>query len=205
MSANAPALNSKPLPLSRKDEKLTARKPTTKAKPKTPRKSRAKPGAKIGRPSMYSESLVARICSELACGKSLRTVCKGEGMPSTDTIFQWIHRRPDFAERYARAKQESADALVEEMVDIADDGTNDFVDDGEGGIKFNSEHVQRSRLRIETRKWISAKLKPKKYGERLDMNHGIQPEDPLAKLISSIQGNSFEPVQKGDGEDDDDA
>lgn len=183
---------------------MSQRKTTATKTPPKPRKSRAMPGAKVGRPSKYTPELAATICAELACGKSLRTVCKAEGMPGLETVFTWLRQKPDFAEHYARAKQESADALVEEMLDIADDGTNDVIDDGEGGIKFNGEHVQRSKLRVDTRKWIAAKLRPKKYGERLDMNHGIQPEDALAALIKSIQGASFEPIQKVDGEGSDD-
>jgi hypothetical protein len=145
---------------------------------------------KIGRPTIYSERLAARICAELAMGRSLRTVCKANDMPGLETVFRWLREKPDFREQYAQAKSESADALVEEMIDIADDGTNDFIEI-EDGVKFNSEHVQRSRFRVDTRKWIASKLKPKRYGERLDMNHGVQPDNPLAALIQSIQNNSM--------------
>lgn len=151
---------------------------------------------KIGRPTIYSERLAARICAELAMGRSLRFVCRSDDMPGLETVFRWLREKPDFREQYAQAKSESADALVEEMIDIADDGTNDFIET-EDGVRFNSEHVQRSRLRVDTRKWIASKLKPKKYGERLDMNHGVQPDNPLAALIQQIQNNSM-PIRGGD-------
>ncbi len=161
---------------------------------------------KVGRPTIYTERLAARICAELACGKSLRSVCRADDMPGLETVFSWLRSKPDFREQYAQAKSESADALVEEMIDIADDGTNDFIET-EDGVKFNSEHVQRSRLRVDTRKWIASKLKPKKYGERLDMNHGVQPDNPLAQLIKAVQGNSLGPVREvawgGDEREDD--
>jgi hypothetical protein len=168
-------------------------------------KSVPSPG-KIGRPTIYSEKLVARICAELACGKSLRTVCKADDMPSVEAVFSWIHSKPEFAERYARAKAESADAIIEEVIDIADDGTNDWMEqfDKDGvsiGWKLNGEHVQRSRLRVDTRKWIAAKMRPKKFGEKVDVEHGAT--DALSALIQSVQGNSFNPVAINRDEDED--
>jgi hypothetical protein len=157
---------------------------------------------KTGRPSIYSEELAARICAELAMGRSLRSVCRADDMPGLETVFNWLRTKPDFSDQYAQAKQESADALVEEMLDIADDGSNDYIEDGEGNLKFNSENVQRSRLRVDTRKWIAAKLKPKKFGERVDMNHGVQPENPLAALIRSVQGSCL-PVRQLSSQDSD--
>ena len=73
------------------------------------------------------------------------------------------------------AKEESADALVEDILDIADDGSNDWMavhgKDGSEAWKLNGEHVQRSRLRVDTRKWIASKLKPKKYGEKIEVDN----------------------------------
>lgn len=95
-------------------------------------------------------------------------------MPSVATIFNWFRTQEGFLNQYKAAKEEQADAMAEEMLDIADDGTNDWMEvrDSEGatiGYKVNGEHVQRSRLRIDTRKWLASKLKPKKYSEKLDM------------------------------------
>lgn len=127
-----------------------------------------------GRPSKYTKDLSAKICAELAQGKSMRTVCKMDGMPHMVTVFRWLADNEEFRKQYEKAKSESADALVEELIDIADDGTNDWMEkydkDGKfAGWTLNGEHVQRSRLRVDTRKWIAAKLKPKKYGERVDV------------------------------------
>jgi hypothetical protein len=111
----------------------------------------------------YTPELADRMCELLAEGVSLRTVCKGEGMPSKATVFRWLRVYPEFLENYSRAKQESADALVEEILDIADDGTNDWMErqNAEGkvvGYQPNTEHIQRSRVRIDTRKWIASKM-----------------------------------------------
>lgn len=118
----------------------------------------------MGRPQLYSEDMAARVCAELADGKSLRTISATEDMPSLTTIFKWIHEREDFAIRYARAKGEASDAMVEDMQAIADDETLD--------------HNSR-RIRVDTRKWIASKLKPKKYGDRVALT-GDEAGVPIA-------------------------
>jgi hypothetical protein len=94
-------------------------------------------------------------------------------MPSASTVFLWLRTKPEFSQQYAKAKEESADALIEEINDIADDGSNDWMErkNAEGEISGwvqNGEAIGRSRLRVDTRKWIASKLKPKKYGEKLE-------------------------------------
>jgi hypothetical protein len=142
-----------------------------------------------GRPSSYTKELADRICARLAAGESMRTVCKDEDLPSAQTLFSWMRVYPEFLEQYARAKEESADALVEETLDIADNGTNDWMEknNAEGdciGYTLNGEHVQRSRLRVETRKWMASKLKPKKYGEKVQTEHALA--DSLTALLTQI-------------------
>lgn len=118
-----------------------------------------------GRPSEFTQEIAERICAELALGKSLRTVCKGEDMPAIATIFNWFRTQEGFVEQYARAKEESSDALVEEMLDIADDAPLKVT----GMDKSDSARVHAEAMRVDTRKWIASKLKPKKYGDRLDL------------------------------------
>lgn len=125
-----------------------------------------------GRPCEFTQETADIICARLANGESLRSVCRDEQMPDCATVFAWMRRFPDFLKQYARAKEESADALVEEIMDIADDGTNDWMEqkDKEGAItswRENGEAIQRSKLRVDTRKWIASKLKAKKYGDKL--------------------------------------
>lgn len=108
-----------------------------------------------GRPSEFSDDVAAAICGQLALGKSLRTVCKAPEMPSLMTVYNWLGKYPSFVEQYARAKEDSADALAEDILDIADDADED---------------VQRSKLKVDTRKWLASKLKAKKYGDKADVN-----------------------------------
>lgn len=78
-----------------------------------------------------------------------------------------------FLEQYETARAIQADLMAEELIEIADDGTNDYMEkllqSGETIEVVNTEHIQRSRLRVDTRKWVASKLKPKKYGEKLDL------------------------------------
>lgn len=107
----------------------------------------------MGRPSGYSQELADRICSELSGGRSLRSVCEDEGMPDRVTVFRWLREHESFCSQYARAKEEAADALADEMLDIAD----------------STDDPQSRRVRVDTRKWIASKLKPKRYGDRMQL------------------------------------
>jgi len=103
-------------------------------------------------------------------------------MPDKATIFRWLRTIPEFRDQYARAKEESADALTDEMLEIADDASNDWMErhqKGNTGWEVNGEHIQRSRVRIDTRKWLASKLKPKKYGDKLALG-GAEDLPPVA-------------------------
>lgn len=120
--------------------------------------------------STYNQAVATEICERIAHGQSLRKICADEHMPAVRTIFNWFHMFPEFLQQYTRAKQEQAEAFAEEILDIADESSNDFIEDAATGLKkLNSEHVQRARLRIDTRKWLMSKMMPKKYGDKLDV------------------------------------
>ena len=128
---------------------------------------------KGGRPSSYSQELADSICEQLADGMSLRDICKADDMPSKGTVFRWLAQNQAFQDQYAHARDAQADVLADEILSIADDGTNDWQEkygkDGEQtGWQVNGEAVQRSRLRVDSRKWIASKLKPKKYGDKIE-------------------------------------
>lgn len=152
--------------------------------------------ADMGRPTLYTQDLADLICERLAMGESMRSVCRDDAMPAMSTVFKWLREKEDFSQQYARAKEESADALFEELLDIADNGTNDWMErnNAEGdniGWQLNGEHVQRSRIRLDTRKWALSKLKPKKYGDKIAL--GSDPDNPLTLLIKEISGNTLRP------------
>lgn len=132
----------------------------------------------MGRPSEYSDEVADRICERLVEGHSLRKIALDDDMPSASTVFKWLSQQPKFAEQYARAREAQADTLADEIVDIADDGSNDFMGEDE---KYNGDAVARSKLRVEARKWVAAKLKPKKYGDRSVQEHSFS--DDMAEWL----------------------
>ncbi len=129
-------------------------------------------GKQNGRPTTFTQDQADHICAELAVGKSLREICRETEGLVLSTVMRWLSANPSFQEQYARAKSAGVDALAEEILDIADDGTNDWMErhdkDGENiGWQFNGEAARRSQLRIDARKWLLSKLAPKKYGEKV--------------------------------------
>ncbi|MBW9076937.1 terminase small subunit protein [Rhizobium pusense] len=133
----------------------------------------------MSKATKYSEEIANIICGRLAEGESLRSICGDESTPCLRTVFDWLadDRYEAFRIKYARAREAQADALFDEMIDIADDGRNDWMEkknaDGENiGWTENGEALRRSDLRIKTRQWMASKLQPKKYGEKLALTDG---------------------------------
>lgn len=134
-----------------------------------------------GRPTDYSIELTASICVRLAEGESLRSICRDDDMPSLATIFVWLGKHPEFVDQYARAREEQAETLASEIIDIADEECTmvksskhpSAAKDGEDELEvvFDSTAVARNRLRVDARKWVAAKLKPKVYGDKIQQEH----------------------------------
>ncbi len=143
---------------------MTAAKRTPKKRRPPTKKSR-----KNGRPTLYSDKLVAKICRRLAEGETLRAVCRDPVMPDKATILRWLgdEAKAAFRDQYAHARDMQADALFDEALEIADDASGDWTEDKDGKKSLDHEHVQRSRLRVDTRKWAAGKLAPKRYGDKL--------------------------------------
>lgn len=130
--------------------------------------------AAAGRPSIFEQSLADTICARLGDGQSLREICRDASMPDKSTVFRWLAQHEPFRQQYAVAREAQADHLLEEMLDIADDATNDWMtrQQGEGEIRVpDPEVVSRSKLRIATRQWMMAKMSPKKYGDKITQEH----------------------------------
>tara|TARA_R110000772_G_scaffold266658_1_gene389376 strand:- start:656 stop:1141 length:486 start_codon:yes stop_codon:yes gene_type:complete len=160
--------------------------------------------AKVGRPSDYTPELADSICERLAAGESMRSVSRDDKMPAMSTLFKWIRELPEFTEQYAIAKTESADALVEDMLDIADNQVDQplLVDgiplevDGKVVKVKDAVSVNHARLRVDTRKWAASKLKPKKYGDKIAI--GGDAENPFQLMIKEISGFTLEPSKDED-------
>ena len=109
---------------------------------------------KVGRPSAYGEKWAEAICKHIACGRSLRSFCAKDGHPHIDTVRKWLRKHDEFVVQYVRAREDQAESFVDEIPDIADE----------------EEDSAKARVRIEARKWVAGKMKPKKYGEKIEVD-----------------------------------
>jgi hypothetical protein len=125
---------------------------------------------KRGRPSLYTEALADEICSRLATGETLLSICRDDHIPARPTVTSWVlHDREGFSARYAHARELQREVWADEISDISDSAKNDWMErhaKEDVGWIINGEHVQRSKLRVDSRKWLLSKLDPKRYGDR---------------------------------------
>ncbi len=144
--------------------------------------------------SIYTEEIAGRICERLSEGESLREICRDEAMPHFNTVYEWCDTksgayRVGLDVRIAQARARGFDAIAAECLRIADDATNDYMErrrseEDAPTTAFDAEHVQRSKLRIETRLKLLAKWDPKRYGDKLELA-GSQ-ESPLTVVIKRL-------------------
>lgn len=133
-----------------------------------------------GRPTSFTPELGKEICMRMADGESVRQIARDDNMPCRRAINNWIFKAKEtdapeelkvFMHQYREAEMLRAEEMFDEMADIAHDGSNDWMDreTKSGGVVevLNSEHVQRSKLRIDTMKWKLSKMIPKKYGDKI--------------------------------------
>lgn len=108
------------------------------------------------------------ICEALSQNnRGLHHHCKDFGI-SPKTFYEWMKMSEENGYKYARAREAQADYIFDEIIEIADDNSGDTTVT-DNGIQENREFTSRSRLRVDARKWIAAKLKPKKYGDKIDV------------------------------------
>jgi len=120
-----------------------------------------------GRPTKYTPELAKEICRIVAITPfGIRKICAmHEWMPNADTIREWRFDYQEFSALFDKAKRQQADILVEDTIDIADDSSQDYIVGEDGKEKVNTELVARSRLKIDTRKFMGIKLLPRIYGD----------------------------------------
>lgn len=113
------------------------------------------------------------ILDRIKSGMSLIKATANNDPISDSTFDEWCSNDKELAGEYARAREQRADKIFEEMLSIADDGTNDtMIITGKDGTPIeveNKEWVNRSKLRIDTRKWMLSKMQPKVYGDKVDV------------------------------------
>jgi hypothetical protein len=143
-----------------------------------------------GRLTKYTPEIADKICQGIASGRSLRKICAEEGMPSVPTVCEWVlDDREGFSEQYTKARRIQAETLADEIFDIADDGSQDSItrhsDTGDYEVP-NTEYMQRSRLRVDTRKWYLSKVLPKVYGDKQQLEHS-GPDGKPVEVVTKVE------------------
>lgn len=126
----------------------------------------------MARPTKYSVQLAEEICELISDGMSLRKVCELDDKPAKITVLRWLRDKETFRAQYARAKEESADSWADDINAIADD------------VLKGKYDPQAARVAIDAKKWAASKLKPKKYGDKLDLTSAGE------KITPILGGNS---------------
>lgn len=144
----------------------------------------------MARPTTYSDEVATAICDLLAEGKTLRQICKSEDMPAESTVRGWSKdNQSGFHDRYMRAREFGYLSKFDEMEEIARDGSKDWTAGGDGEPpSLNSEHIQRSRVIIDTLKWSLSKALPKMFGDnsKLALTGGDE-GDPPVRTVTRIE------------------
>jgi len=141
----------------------------------------------------FSQELFDEICEKIANGESLRKICKDDKMPNLTSVWKWLNNKEELSKQYARAREEQAETFVDEILDIADNTKDDTFIDEDGKLIINQEVIARSRLRVDARKWVASKLKPKKFGDYTKVQAEIKDTSStsswLGEVLSEIDNN----------------
>ena len=119
--------------------------------------------------AQHKAQIIARMCE----GESLRAICRTAGFPTASAVIHWIGEDEGFAAQYARAREAQADALFDDLAEVAEAALT-----AESAVE-----VAARRLIVDTTKWRLSKIVPKKYGDKLEL--AGDPKNPLS--ITSIQ------------------
>lgn len=134
-----------------------------------------------GRPTNYRDSIARAICIRLMLGESLNSICKRKEYPGRVTVYTWLLKHEEFANKYRQAREMQQEHYLDEIVDIADDSSEDW-EEKDSGPALNRDHVSRSKLRIDTRRWIMERLAARKYGSPKPVE-----EDKKSESIQKVQ------------------
>jgi hypothetical protein len=135
----------------------------------------------------FTQELADEICARIADGESLKAICEEQGMPHRATVFRWLAAHETFRDMYAHARLSQADALFDEILGIADtpmigEKTKETSD---GKTETTTgDMIEHRRLQVDTRKWMAARLAPKKYGDKLEL--AGDPNNPVLVPVVNV-------------------
>ena len=134
----------------------------------------------------YPPGLAKEIMNRIAGGEALYKICKEPGMPDRATFYNWLKTKPEVLEQYNLALEMRAELFADELLEIADYSKEDTYIDGDGKTRTDTEVIGRSKLRVDTRKWIASRLLPKKYGDRTALEHTGANGGPVLVTMSPL-------------------
>lgn len=110
-------------------------------------------------------------------------------------VFKWLHEIESFREQYAQAREDQADALFDEILDIVDDSSDDWETrkhfaGADESPQINGDAIARARLRTDARKWMAGKLRPKKYGDYQKVDTTVDVSDDMKELLTQVNGKT---------------
>lgn len=144
--------------------------------------------------STFEPWIGATICEALSEGHSLLAICESMGIPYS-TAVQWELDNQKHADNSTRAREIGCHVMAQQCLEISDNARNDWMerqdDKGGAGYVLNGEHIQRSRLRIETRMRLIGKWLPKVYGDRTQLEHSLS--EDTAALLTAARKRSGKP------------
>jgi len=163
-----------------------------------PRFPRATPANQGGRPSEFDPVLGERALAGMREGRSLRRICREDSeLPAESTIREWAFRNPEFGAAYRAARDLGLDAMADETLDVSDDSRNDTQIDPETGQPItNFDHINRARLRVDTRKWYLSKLAPKRYGDSSTIAHTGPDGGPIQSVALTASMDNLAEEQR---------
>lgn len=135
--------------------------------------------------SSFNQEIADKICERIALGESVRKISLDVDMPCQSTIYKWLRDIDGFSQQYARAREDQADFYLDEIIEISDETVNDKVANEDGTERTESEAIQRSKLRVDTRKWVMSKLAPKKYSDKIQQE--ITFSDSLSNALDEAR------------------
>ena len=137
----------------------------------------------------FDPVLADEILERLADGDSLASICCVEEMLDERSVRRWARNHGDFGAKYAVARRLGYEKRADEMLEIADDASADWIDTEDGRRVLNGAHVNRARLMIDTRKWLLSKMLPKVYGDHLTV--AGDPDQPIQHIVHQIDWASL--------------
>jgi hypothetical protein len=115
------------------------------------------------------------------------------------SVYLWLIKHKLFSEMYARAKEDQADTYSDQIIDIGEEIPMMVITDEDGKVtkRIDPAGINRNRLRVDARKWVASKLKPKKYGDRqilagdkeapIEVVHSTVLEDAITNIERKLQ------------------